>query len=500
MPSTPSGSKGGDHRKGAVVLTPNGKSSAGNASPKGGGRDFTKLTSNVKSRSTQKEESENGYPGRNASREGWGEKKDSGWSRGKGKSFAKGQSKGKTKSASKASETASVGEANAAAPQLPRVRDEIQEEVDGIVSINSNLSRTDFDGRVFQYLHAIHGVGGQEKVRKALQTIHLSTLHKQRNAVKKWPAYLATLLKKFFDDLGAQKKEESFRAQTEAEAYEKQLSSSVDALFDQSVDKNVVGNPVANPQEAAAAAGDLRSTPQEWFQKAVTEEREQQWLRRGSNLILSALLESPIANTSIPPGFTPPQVPSPASSPLHGSLLGNSVSSPGAGMASPLAGSMFASTPPSQVLRPPPPFTPPPPPPPHLSLQPPPPPPTFLVRDPYNQQQMASSAAPVHTQQPTHQSIHQPQGGPRVITAPSNKNHPKCHEPRVVPPPRRQQQSEGNALNAAGAVRPPPPPTRPPMDASGAQLLPEASWTMKSTSLRPPPWPAQYVSDASMAI
>jgi len=302
MPSTPSGSKGGDHRKGAVVLTPNGKSSAGNASPKGGGRDFTKLTSNVKSRSTQKEESENGYPGRNASREGWGEKKDSGWSRGKGKSFAKGQSKGKTKSASKASETASVGEANAAAPQLPRVRDEIQEEVDGIVSINSNLSRTDFDGRVFQYLHAIHGVGGQEKVRKALQTIHLSTLQKQRHAVKKWPAYLATLLKNFFDDLGAERKEERVRAKTEAEAYEKQLSPSVDAFFDKSVDKNVLGNPAANPQEAAAAAGDLRSTPQEWLQKAETE---QQWLRQGSNLILSALSPEHVARE---PGLPPAQL------------------------------------------------------------------------------------------------------------------------------------------------------------------------------------------------
>lgn len=497
MPRTPGSGKGGEHRSGAVVLTP-ARGSEGSASSNSG------LTPNSKSRGVERQDSETGRGG------SWGRDDNKGQAKGqttKSEVSVKGQAKGKAKGASKVSEAPPAAEAKASATQ-PRVRDEIQDEVDAIVSKNSNLLKPDFDGRVFQYLHAIHGVGGQEKVRKALETIHLSTLQKQRAAVKKWPAYLATLLKKFFDNLGAEKKEERDLAKVNADTYSKELSISVDALFEKPAEtgKEETGsrvpqdpnNPAANPQEAGA---------REWLQQVVTEEREQQWLRRGNDALLSALTEptspgmpeSPIAIRNIPPGFTPPQVPSPshANSPAHGNMFGQQLSV----AMSPAPG--FASTP-SPLMNSPPSFSPPPPPAPQLPLRPPPPPPTLSnVPDVFKQQPTAPPPPPPlppHGHLPV--SAEQQQGPPRVISppaAPTTKPQQQTHQPRVVPPPQRRQQSPPyNAPNTAGAVRPPPgpppPPNAPPTDASGVQLLPETSWTVKSA--RPPPWPAQYVSAA----
>merc|ERR1719313_627189 len=416
--------------------------------------------------------------------EGWGESKGGSTWNGSNSEVGntKGQAKGKGKGVVNVNETAATGEAKVAGPRL---RDSIQEEVDEIVSINSNLFRSDFDGRVFQYLHAIHCVGGQEKVRKALQTIHLSTLQKQRNAVKKWPAYLATLLRKFFEDLGAEKKVERENAKVEAETYANQLSKSVDALFEAPIPLAPVGpkgeagsNPAANPQEAGASRG----SPQEWLHQVVTEEREQQWLKRGSDLLLSAVTAepvSPVAIRSIPPGFTPPEVPSPshvsmyASSPQH------------LGMISPPPGTMFVSTPLAHVSRSPPPFSPPPPPVPQL---PPPPPPLPLhVHDPFKQQQTVPLAHPLQAsaQVPTNREA------ARMISPPSappaKKNQQQSHQPRVVPPPPRKQKQ------VPSTAPPTAPPVAPPTDASGAQLIAKST---SLSSIRPPPWPAQYVTDA----
>lgn len=460
----PSG-KGGGHRNGAVVLTP-ARSTTGSAGSKGWGRDVAQndaqVAANSKGRGFEKVDFECGRGGRsdgkvreesqaNSIRGSNQNKNVSTWGHDKGETFAKGQGKSKTKHVSKAASDAS---------QPPRVRDEIQEGVDEIVSMSSTLLRTDFDGRVFQYLHAIHGVGGQEKVRAALKTIHLSTLQKQRSGIKKWPAYLATLLKKSFDDLGAEKREERDRARIEAEAYGKQLSSSIDALFDKPVEITA-----ANPQEA----DDQRASPQEWLKQAVTEEREQQWLQRGSNLLLSsvwnaestvtpAMPQLSLAVKSIPPGFTPPQVASPTHALQHS----------GSEMLAPLPVGIFASTPPPKYLPPP--------------LQPPPLPPPRA--------QLPSD----------HSSCKQPEP-PRMISppsAPTNGGQQRPHQPRVVtPPPRRQQSTQENTPSgAATPARPPPPPTEPPQHASGSQLLAEASWSTKSTPLLPPPWPAQYVCDA----
>eukprot|EP00746_Dinoflagellata_sp_MGD_P163352 gnl/MRDRNA2_/MRDRNA2_91330_c0_seq1.p1 gnl/MRDRNA2_/MRDRNA2_91330_c0~~gnl/MRDRNA2_/MRDRNA2_91330_c0_seq1.p1 ORF type:complete len:519 (+),score=130.93 gnl/MRDRNA2_/MRDRNA2_91330_c0_seq1:85-1641(+) len=518
MPRTPGNGKSGEHRSGAVVLTP-ARSSAGSASPKGSPKGFGRdslLTPNSKASKALESEKERCHENREI-----GDEKKGGKSQGHGKgdASAKGQAKGKAKSASKISETPPVQEAKTSGSQPPRVRDEIQEEVDVIISMNSNLLKSDFDGRVFQYLHAIHGVGGQEKVRKALETIHKSTLQKQRASVKKWPAYIATLLKSFFDNLGAEKKEERDRAKVTAETYAKELSISVDALFKKPGElgkggkgasssgpadhtrSQDPGNPAANPQEAANPAADPQGPSTEWLKQAVTDEREQQWLRRGHDLLSSltsdptspGMPKSPIATRSIPPGFTPPQVPSPshANSPVHGNMFGTA-----AGLLPAAPG--YASTPPSQVMRSPPAFSPPPPPAPQLPLQPPPPPPMLSnVHDPFKQQPSAPPPPPLQ-QADVITSTEQQQGPPRVISppaAPTIKTLQQSHQPRVVPPPQRRQQPYNAASAATAAARPPPPPPcAPPTDAPGAQLLPETSWTVKSA--RPPPWPAQYVSAA----
>merc|ERR1719329_884458 len=46
--------------------------------------------------------------------------------------------------------------------------------------------------------------GGRGKVRDALTMVHEYTAQKSREAVKNWPAYLLTLLKKFEPDLAAE--------------------------------------------------------------------------------------------------------------------------------------------------------------------------------------------------------------------------------------------------------------------------------------------------------
>lgn len=514
MPRTP---QGGERRYNEVVLTP--AREATTESAKGRGRGSPKLReAPVTLNSKNHDDSENVRSGTGGCDDDNG---GNDWGRRKGEGSAKGQAKGKKRTIGKVSEAQPAAESHVSmkskpAGAQPRVRDEIQEEVDAIVSKNSNLMKADFDGRVFQYLHAIHGVGGQERVRKALETIHFSTLQKQRASVKKWPAYLATLLRKFFEDLGAEKN----RAKVEAENYGKHLTLSVDALFDQPAQVAVPGGPnektpqasgsAANPQEAD------RSSSPEWMGQGISEERDQKWLERGTDLLLSVLTEpqapglpaSPLAIRSIPPGFTPPQSLSPAHqnlmSPLalaHG--LGNSFTNspcsphhPGmfphplqAPPPPPLPQAPVRMTPPQVPSQ-----LPPPPPPPQLPSQPPPPPPTaFHMQDPYQQQRPALTPPPPPSQPP--KLTPQRKGPPQVVSPPAPRktgHQQQPHQPRVVPPPCRKQQPANAGPSPNG---PPLPPTAPPME-PGDQVLPEDSWTTKSTPMLPPPWPAQWIPAA----
>lgn len=65
------------------------------------------------------------------------------------------------------------------------------------------MVRSDFDGQVRQHLHAIHSVGGLEGVQTAMQVVHKIVIGKSRADVRRWPAYMVTILKKVHEELKA---------------------------------------------------------------------------------------------------------------------------------------------------------------------------------------------------------------------------------------------------------------------------------------------------------
>mmetsp|Transcript_59343 Transcript_59343/g.165701 ORF Transcript_59343/g.165701 Transcript_59343/m.165701 type:complete len:420 (+) Transcript_59343:114-1373(+) len=78
-----------------------------------------------------------------------------------------------------------------------RAKDEIFDEINLVLSGQSVLHPQDFDYRVRQRLHALHGSGGVTRVQASLAMIRAATTSKARSSVKNWPAYLLVLLKKF---------------------------------------------------------------------------------------------------------------------------------------------------------------------------------------------------------------------------------------------------------------------------------------------------------------
>mmetsp|Transcript_64167 Transcript_64167/g.150602 ORF Transcript_64167/g.150602 Transcript_64167/m.150602 type:complete len:490 (-) Transcript_64167:17-1486(-) len=79
------------------------------------------------------------------------------------------------------------------------VREEISVQIESVVSLpGSNLQKADFDSGVRRYLGALRGCqNGQQKTKDAMAMLHHYTSQKTRSAVKNWPAYLLTLLKRF---------------------------------------------------------------------------------------------------------------------------------------------------------------------------------------------------------------------------------------------------------------------------------------------------------------
>jgi len=86
----------------------------------------------------------------------------------------------------------------------PRAKDEVFEEIRNVLNANPALQIQFFDARVRQHLHALLGNGGRQRLKAALTMVHTCTLHKTRQDVKNWPAYLLTLLKKFDSDMSHQ--------------------------------------------------------------------------------------------------------------------------------------------------------------------------------------------------------------------------------------------------------------------------------------------------------
>lgn len=92
------------------------------------------------------------------------------------------------------------------------MKEDVLKELDALLQTNKTLQRADFDGRARQCLHAIHSIGGQQKVKDAMTMIHLATLQKTRGSVRNWPAWVSKLLRKFFEDLTAELRNERQRA------------------------------------------------------------------------------------------------------------------------------------------------------------------------------------------------------------------------------------------------------------------------------------------------
>ncbi|CAE8596918.1 unnamed protein product [Polarella glacialis] len=99
-----------------------------------------------------------------------------------------------------------------------RAKDEVFEEIRMVLEASQALQFQNFDARVRQYLHAIHGSGGRKKLNDAMKMILDATKSKTRQDVKNWPAYLLTLLKRFDSEQASQDREARARQRVAAAA------------------------------------------------------------------------------------------------------------------------------------------------------------------------------------------------------------------------------------------------------------------------------------------
>jgi len=74
----------------------------------------------------------------------------------------------------------------------------VLQDIERLLSLNGTLLWADFDGKVRQFLHAIHSVAGEPGVQAALLQVHETTSDKRRDDVRNWPAYVQRLLKRAF--------------------------------------------------------------------------------------------------------------------------------------------------------------------------------------------------------------------------------------------------------------------------------------------------------------
>eukprot|EP00930_Biecheleria_cincta_P048854 TRINITY_DN34111_c0_g1_i1.p1 TRINITY_DN34111_c0_g1~~TRINITY_DN34111_c0_g1_i1.p1 ORF type:complete len:311 (-),score=36.94 TRINITY_DN34111_c0_g1_i1:147-1079(-) len=87
------------------------------------------------------------------------------------------------------------------APTGRRVAPLVLQEIQLLLQQNTPMMLADFDGLVRQFLHAIYSTGGKASLEYALESLHVSTERTPREAIRNWPAYINTYLKKFFRGL-----------------------------------------------------------------------------------------------------------------------------------------------------------------------------------------------------------------------------------------------------------------------------------------------------------
>lgn len=88
--------------------------------------------------------------------------------------------------------------------RLGEVSRDISDHISLVLSSFSMLRRSDFDGQVRQYLHAICSVAGLEGVRAAMELLCEAVSGKTRADVKTWPAYFVALFKRYFKKISSE--------------------------------------------------------------------------------------------------------------------------------------------------------------------------------------------------------------------------------------------------------------------------------------------------------
>lgn len=98
-----------------------------------------------------------------------------------------------------------------------RVRDDVHDEVNRILEICEVLERNDFDSNSRQFLHAIHNLGGREAVHAALNSVEMCASRKTRDSVRNWSGYVATILQKYFKEIGGGKNQKEKKKEDKGE-------------------------------------------------------------------------------------------------------------------------------------------------------------------------------------------------------------------------------------------------------------------------------------------
>jgi hypothetical protein len=102
-----------------------------------------------------------------------------------------------------------------------RAKDEVNAEIRNLCEGGCALQPGDFDARIRQHFHALLGAGGRQRLHDACAMIRAASVKKERSAVRNWPAYLLTLLRKFDEEVGWKDREARARARVQAAAEKK---------------------------------------------------------------------------------------------------------------------------------------------------------------------------------------------------------------------------------------------------------------------------------------
>jgi cold shock CspA family protein len=134
---------------------------------------------------------------------------------------------------------------------------EIDRRIDVFLSWNTTpLQKRDFDFRVRRFLHEVCIHSSVSKVSEALAMVETSTAGKRRDEIRSWPAYLATLLRRYDSKLYELLAERDRRSRVEQRRARMEATASEfgESIKDESTLASVVGSVAGD--RADSVAGD----------------------------------------------------------------------------------------------------------------------------------------------------------------------------------------------------------------------------------------------------